>query len=54
MQRTTQWRFAPPAHMVAALGAAVAQYVNDGGSPHAADGFIRRSKSAATFCIRAS
>ncbi len=31
MQRTTQWRFAPPTHVVAALDAAVAQYVDEGG-----------------------
>ncbi len=54
IQRTTQWRFAPSTHVVAALDAAVAQYVDEGGSPRAADGFIKRSKSAATFCIRAS
>ncbi|WP_175912802.1 aminotransferase class V-fold PLP-dependent enzyme, partial [Burkholderia sp. BCC1640] len=31
MQRTTQWRFTPPTHVVAALDAAVAQYVDEGG-----------------------
>ena len=36
MQRTTQWRFTPPTHVVAALDAAVAQYVDEGGPRHAA------------------
>lgn len=31
MQRTTQWRFTVPTHVVAALDAAVAQYVDEGG-----------------------
>jgi len=31
MQRTTQWRCAPPTHVVAALDTAVAQYVDEGG-----------------------
>jgi 2-aminoethylphosphonate-pyruvate transaminase len=31
MNRTTQWRFTPPTHVVAALDAALAQYVEEGG-----------------------
>lgn len=31
MQKTTQWRFTPPTHIVAALDAAIAQYLEEGG-----------------------
>jgi len=31
MNRTTQWRFTPPTHIVAAFDAALAQYVEEGG-----------------------
>jgi 2-aminoethylphosphonate-pyruvate transaminase len=31
MERTTQWRFTPPTHVVAALDEAIAQYVEEGG-----------------------
>ena len=31
MNRTTQWRFTPPTHVVAALDAALTQYFADGG-----------------------
>ncbi|WP_179402993.1 2-aminoethylphosphonate--pyruvate transaminase [Burkholderia guangdongensis] len=31
MQRTTQWRFTPPTHVVAALDAALTQYFEEGG-----------------------
>jgi 2-aminoethylphosphonate-pyruvate transaminase len=31
MQKTTQWRFTPPTHVVAALDAAIAQYLEEGG-----------------------
>lgn len=31
MNRTTQWRFTPPTHVVAAFDAALAQYVEEGG-----------------------
>jgi 2-aminoethylphosphonate-pyruvate transaminase len=31
MQKTTQWRFTPPTHVVAAFDAAIAQYLEDGG-----------------------
>lgn len=33
MQKTTQWRFTPPTHVVAALRAALNQYIAEGGLP---------------------
>jgi 2-aminoethylphosphonate-pyruvate transaminase len=33
MERTTQWRFTPPTHVVVALDAALDQYIADGGQP---------------------
>lgn len=33
MQKTTQWRFTPPTHVVAALRAAVDQFLTEGGQP---------------------
>ena len=33
MQRTTQWRFTPPTHVVAALRAAIDQFKAEGGQP---------------------
>ncbi|SPK74321.1 2-aminoethylphosphonate--pyruvate transaminase 2 (plasmid) [Cupriavidus taiwanensis] len=33
MERTTQWRFTPPTHVVAALDQALQQYVEEGGLP---------------------
>ena len=33
MERTTQWRFTPPTHVVAALRAAVDQFIAEGGQP---------------------
>jgi len=33
MGKTTQWRFTPPTHVVAALDEAIAQYVEEGGLP---------------------
>jgi 2-aminoethylphosphonate-pyruvate transaminase len=33
MQKTTQWRYTPPTHVVAALRAAVDQYLAEGGQP---------------------
>ncbi|AKC69368.1 2-aminoethylphosphonate--pyruvate transaminase [Pandoraea oxalativorans] len=33
MQKTTQWRFTPPTHVVAALRAAVDQFLAEGGQP---------------------
>jgi 2-aminoethylphosphonate-pyruvate transaminase len=31
MQQTTQWRYTPPTHVVAAFDAAIAQYLDEGG-----------------------
>jgi len=33
MEKTTQWRFTPPTHVVVALNAALDQYVGEGGQP---------------------
>jgi 2-aminoethylphosphonate-pyruvate transaminase len=33
MERTGQWRFTPPTHVVAALAEAVTQFVDEGGQP---------------------
>ncbi len=33
MERTTQWRFTPPTHIVVALDAALDQYIAEGGQP---------------------
>ncbi|MEO7335800.1 MAG: 2-aminoethylphosphonate--pyruvate transaminase [Caldimonas sp.] len=33
MERTGQWRFTPPTHVVAALGAAIEQFIEQGGQP---------------------
>ena len=33
MERTGQWRFTPPTHVVAALAEAIAQFVEEGGQP---------------------
>jgi 2-aminoethylphosphonate-pyruvate transaminase len=33
MEKTTQWRFTPPTHVLVALDAALAQYVEEGGQP---------------------
>lgn len=33
LQKTTQWRFTPPTHVVAALDEAVTQYLDEGGLP---------------------
>ncbi len=33
MQKTTQWRYTPPTHVVAALHAAIAQFKEEGGQP---------------------
>ena len=33
MHKTTQWRFTPPTHVVAALDEALAQYFEEGGLP---------------------
>jgi 2-aminoethylphosphonate-pyruvate transaminase len=33
MQKTTQWRFTPPTHVVAALRTALDQFIAEGGQP---------------------
>ncbi len=33
MEKTTQWRFTPPTHVVVALSAALDQYIGEGGQP---------------------
>jgi 2-aminoethylphosphonate-pyruvate transaminase len=33
MERTTQWRYTPPTHVVVAFDAALAQFVDEGGQP---------------------
>jgi 2-aminoethylphosphonate-pyruvate transaminase len=33
MQKTTQWRYTPPTHVVAAFDSAIAQYLEEGGRP---------------------
>ncbi len=33
MEKTTQWRFTPPTHVVVALNAALDQYMSEGGQP---------------------
>ncbi len=33
MEKTTQWRFTPPTHVVAALDEAVTQFIEEGGQP---------------------
>ncbi len=33
MERTGQWRFTPPTHVVVALGEALAQFIEEGGQP---------------------
>ena len=33
MMKTTQWRFTPPTHVVAALRAALDQFIAEGGQP---------------------
>ena len=33
MEKTTQWRFTPPTHVVVALHEAIAQYLEEGGQP---------------------
>ena len=33
MEKTTQWRFTPPTHIVVALNAALDQYIAEGGQP---------------------
>ncbi len=45
MQKTTQWRFTPPTHVVAALDEAIAQYVEEGGLPARGGRYARNCKA---------
>lgn len=44
MQRTTQWRFTPPTHVVVALDTAVEQYLEEGGLPARGARYTRNCK----------
>jgi 2-aminoethylphosphonate-pyruvate transaminase len=46
MERTTQWRFTPPTHIVVALDAALDQYIAEGGQPAR---YARYSANCATL-----
>ena len=45
MQKTTQWRFTPPTHVVAALDEAIAQYVEEGGLQARGGRYARNCKA---------
>lgn len=45
MNRTTQWRFTPPTHVVAALDAALAQYVEEGGLAARGGAYARNART---------
>jgi len=45
MQKTTQWRFTPPTHVVAALRAALDQYFMEGGLPARADRYAANCRA---------
>ncbi|AJC20925.1 2-aminoethylphosphonate--pyruvate transaminase [Pandoraea pulmonicola] len=45
MQKTTQWRFTPPTHVVAALRAAVDQFLAEGGQPVRGERYRRNCKT---------
>jgi 2-aminoethylphosphonate-pyruvate transaminase len=45
MQKTTQWRYTPPTHVVAALDEAIRQHVEEGGSRRAARAMRRTAAS---------
>jgi 2-aminoethylphosphonate-pyruvate transaminase len=44
MQKTTQWRFTPPTHVVAALDEAITQYLEEGGLPARGGRYARNCK----------
>ena len=46
MQKTTQWRYTPPTHVVAAFDSAIAQYIEEGGR---ASRFARYSDNCRTL-----
>ena len=45
MQKTTQWRFTPPTHIVAALDEAMTQYIEEGGLPARGGRYARNCKA---------
>ncbi|WP_287496196.1 2-aminoethylphosphonate--pyruvate transaminase [Pandoraea sp. CB10b_02] len=45
MQKTTQWRFTPPTHVVAALRAAVDQFLAQGGQPVRGERYRRNCRT---------
>ena len=45
MEKTTQWRFTPPTHVVAALDEAMAQYFEEGGLPARGGRYARNCKT---------
>jgi 2-aminoethylphosphonate-pyruvate transaminase len=45
MNRTTQWRFTPPTHVVAALDAALAQYFEEGGLAARGGAYARNART---------
>lgn len=48
MQKTTQWRFTPPTHVVAALAEALAQYWEEGGLPARGARYARNCRELVT------
>jgi 2-aminoethylphosphonate-pyruvate transaminase len=45
MEKTTQWRFTPPTHVVAALDEAIAQYIEEGGLAARGGRYARNCKA---------
>lgn len=45
MQKTTQWRFTPPTHIVAALDEAMTQYIEEGSLPARGGRYTRNCKA---------
>ncbi|GAB2486702.1 2-aminoethylphosphonate--pyruvate transaminase [Comamonas humi] len=45
MQKTTQWRFTPPTHIVAALDEAMTQYLDEGGLPARGGRYARNCRA---------
>jgi 2-aminoethylphosphonate-pyruvate transaminase len=45
MQKTTQWRFTPPTHVVAAFDAAIAQFLEEGGRAARCERYTRNCRT---------
>lgn len=45
MQKTTQWRFTPPTHVLAALDEAIEQYLEEGGLPARGTRYVRNCEA---------